>query len=374
MKTQSAPSSALVKRIQKWKKDQGIISLTLDELKDKIKGKDAIIEQKVDGQSELVNYRAGEEPQFASLGGVLMWDLPVLDEIKGILAGRKIRSAQMVGELAGYENGKIIPFNETMSLIKNPKADKTKVHWFPYQTLERDGEEYGEGFETYMKMWPELKAMFKGSTYVHPVKDYQGSGKIDEAWKTLVEDEDNEGIVVRTSDNKVYKAKPEFSYDLVIIAVGDKKLLNWPKGLIGTTLMAFMDSNNVFRTAGEVGTGWTQEERRELFQWAQKNKVDEDNRYVWVKPQKIMEIKWERTTIKEMPAYRYSKGTYESAGKLMSGTIVKPRFVRWRDDKKVTPSDLRLTQIPDWKEKEKMAHRVASLFCKALIGFEGEAQ
>ena len=37
--------------------------------------------------------------------------------------------------MAGYANGKIIPFNESESLIKNHKADKTKVHWFPYQIL-----------------------------------------------------------------------------------------------------------------------------------------------------------------------------------------------------------------------------------------------
>jgi len=358
----------LVKRIRKWKHDQGIISLTLDELKEKVKDQQVITEQKVDGQSELVDFN-GQEGTFASLGGVLMWDLPVLDDIKRVLKSKGIKSAQMVGELAGYAGGKIIPFNETMSLIKNPKADKTKVHWFPYQILELDRQEYGEGYETYRKTWPELKAMFRGAKYVHPVEDYQGYNQIDKAWDKLVIKDGNEGIVVRASNGKVYKSKPDFAYDLVIVAIGDKKLLNWPKRLIGSTLMAFMDKNGIFRTAGEVGTGWTQQERGDLFTWAQANKVGEDDHYVWVKPQKIMEVKWERTTIKEMPAYRYVRGKYEPAGKLMSGTIVKPRFIRWRTDKKVTPSDLRLTQVPNWSEKEKMARSVVANYLRERISY-----
>ena len=128
--------------------------------------------------------------------------------------------------------------------------------------------------------------------------------------------------------------------------------------------MAFMDNNRVFRTAGEIGTGWTEEERKELFTWAQKNKVDEDDHYVWVKPKRIFEVRWERSTIKEMPSYKYSGGKYESMDKLMSGTIVKPRYIRERTDKSVNPSDLRLTQIPDWQERKRMAFRIAENFLK----------
>ena len=61
-----------------------------------------------------------------------------------------------------------------------------------------------------------------------------------------------------------------------------------------------------------------------------------------------------------MNSYKYSHGKYESVGKMMSGTIVKPRFIRYRTDKKVTPSDLRLTQVPDWSEKQKKANKIAS--------------
>lgn len=357
MKSVSAPDNSLVKAIKKWKKDQAIISLTLDEMKEEAKGKEIISEQKVDGQSELLSFKKGEESKFASLGGVLYSDLPVIDEAEKILKSHDIIEAQIVGELAGVENGKIIHFDKTESFIKNKDADKTKLQWFPYQIVSLNNTKYPNDFQSYKKSWPELVKLFKDAKLIHPVEYMEDD--IDGAWKKYVEKQKNEGIVVRLSNNKVYKVKPVFTYDLVIVAVGDKKKKNWAKGMIGTTLMAFMDNNHIFRTAGEIGTGWTHEESKELFDWANKNKVGEDDHYVWVKPKKIMEVQWERSNVREMPSYKYSKGKYEDVGKMESGTIVKPRFIRYRTDKSVNPNDLRLTQIPDWNKRKKMAIRIA---------------
>jgi ATP-dependent DNA ligase len=356
MKTRTDKSSPLIKKVQRWKKDQAIISLTLEEMLKTAKGKETLSEQKVDGQTGIMEYSDGEI-RFGTLGGVIYWQLPVLDEIKKILEELGLHQAIIVGELAGYENGKILHFNETESIIKNPNADKTRIHWFPYQILELENEKFPiNNFESYTKLWNQLKKMFNGAKLVHPVED---SDNIKEAWDKFVVRQKNEGIVVRTSDNKVYKCKPFFTYDLVVVAVGSKKGKNWPKKQIGMTLMAFMDKDRVFRTAGNIGTGWTREEAQELFKWAQANKVGEDETYVWVKPERIVEVQWERSSIKEMPSYKYADGKYEKVEKRMSGTIVKPRFIKYRRDKSVTPADLRLTQIPDWSEKQKMAHRVA---------------
>lgn len=361
MKSKSAPNNPLIKDIKKWKKDQAIVSLTLDEMKKEAEGKKLITEQKIDGQSSILGYKEGEEPQFGSLSGVLSWDLPVLEEAIKLFKLKNIKQIKAVGELAGYENGKILPFRKTEHLIKNPRADKDKIYWFPYQILELNGEKFEDDFESYKEHWPELEKIFRGAKYIHPVE--YSEGDIDKAWKEYVEKQKHEGLVIRLSNNKVYKVKPLFTYDLVIVAVGDKKGKNWPKGKIGNTLMAFMDKDKVFRTAGEIGTGWNDKEATELYNWAQKNKAGEDDHYVWVKPQKIMEVQWERSNIRETKAYKYSKGKYELVGKKLSGTIVKPRFIRYRTDKSVNPSDLRLTQIPDWKEKnKKMAGRVARVF------------
>jgi len=379
MITHKAPDSPIIIALKKWKRDQGIISLTLEEMKEKSKDLTLIIEQKVDGQSSIVDYRNGKAI-FGSLHGVLMEDLPVLDEIISVFKKNKISQARIVGEMAGNDKGKILPFEQTESIIKNSKSDKNKIHWYPYQILELNNKSYDNNFKSYKESWPEIKKLFDDSIHIHPVKYYEGGIKdLEKAWKTLVEKEKNEGIVIRTSDNKVYKIKPLLTYDLVVVAVGDKKLKNWSKGLIGNTLMAFMDNNRVFRTAGEVGTGWTEEQRRELFKWASKNKVDEDNTHIWVKPMKIMEVELERSNIKDMKAYKYERGKYIPQGKKPSVTIVKPRFLRYRTDKSVNPSDLRLEQSPAWSKKEKMARSiVASLIKKPdlilTIGIPGSGK
>lgn len=345
----------LTERAKKWKKNQGIKSLTLEELLKKAKNKEAFIDQKVDGQTALMEYKNGKA-RFGSLGGRVHNDLPVLDEIEKTLKEKGVETAQIVGELAGYEDGNILPFRESQSFIKNPEKDKEKVHWFPYQILSIDGKEHSDDYESYIKSRSELDKIFDEAKYVHSTTHYKGGvDDIKKAWKKLVEKGKNEGIVVRLFNDEVYKVKPVFTYDLVIVAVGDKKLKAWPKKRIGNVLVAFMDRDKIFRTAGEIGTGWTEEQREELFKWAQDNKVSEDDHRVWVKPQKIVEVQWERSNIKDMPAYKYSEGEYERIGKEPVGTVVKPRFIRYRKDKSVNPDDLRLGQIPNWEERKKEA-------------------
>jgi ATP dependent DNA ligase C terminal region/ATP dependent DNA ligase domain len=357
----------LTKRAIKWKHDQAIISLTFDELKKKIKGKEFIAEQKIDGQSAIMEYKDGRA-RFGSLGGRIITDIPVLSEIEAILKKQDVKSALMVGELAGFEKGKVIHFDKTESLIKNPVKEKDTLHWFPYQLLEINGEKYGEEFDVYKKTWPQIVKLFAGAKHIQPVKSE--TDDLQKAWDTYVEKEGNEGIVVRT-EKHIYKAKPEYYFDLVIVAVGSKKGKNWPKKMIGNTLMAFMDKDKVFRIAGEVGTGWSDAESKELFSWAQKNKIGEDDTYVWVKPEKIMEIQYERSNIRLTKCYKYEKGEYVKVDDKPVGTIVKPRFIRYRTDKSVNPKDLRLTQIPDWEKRsrviEKMARRVARNFMSSDI-------
>jgi len=70
MITHKAPDSPIIIALKKWKRDQGIISLTLEEMKEKSKDLTLIIEQKVDGQSSIVDYRNGKAI-FGSLHGVL---------------------------------------------------------------------------------------------------------------------------------------------------------------------------------------------------------------------------------------------------------------------------------------------------------------
>lgn len=346
-------NNPLTERANKWKENQGIEALNIDELKDKVKGKNLFVSQKVDGQTALLKYESGKA-KFGSLGGRITTNIPVLNEIEDIFKNKNIDQAVMVGELAAMDNGNILPFRKSQHYIKDEDADKDKIHWFPFQVLELNGKKVSDDFDTYVEKWPEVEDIFKDAEYIHPCKDYQGNiNELEKAWKELVEKEENEGIVVRTSDNEIYKSKPVFSYDLVIVAVGDKEGKNWPKNMISNVLVAFMDEDEVFRTAGEIGTGWTDEQREELFDWAQDHKVDEDNTYIWVEPKKIVEVKWERSNVKKEPAYKYDDGEYKKVEDKLVGTIVKPVFERYRDDKSVKPSDLRLSQIPNWEERKK---------------------
>ena len=373
MKTIHDANSPLVKRIRKWKKDQGIVSLTLEALLAKTANKNVIVEEKIDGQSAMLSYKKGSAPVFSSLGGVIYEDLPVLAEAQKILESADIQDAEIVGEMAGYKDGKVIPFNETEHLIKSsdPSVDKNLIHWFVYEIVRINGDEIPEGFETYNKYWKQLKKLFDGAKFIHSVRDISGSTQaIKNGWDKFVLKEGCEGIVVRTEDDKVYKCKPIFTYDLVIVACGNKGSNPWKRKQVSNLLVAFLDNKGVFRISGNVGTGFTDEQSSELFKWMEKNQVQgpgpvQDPKYIFVKPERIIEIQWERSSKKLMPAYTFKNGKYVSEGKKVSGTAVKPRFLRYRTDKSVNPNDLRLTQVPNWNQK--MARRIVGTILAQYI-------
>ena len=102
MKSRSAPSDPLIKALHQWKKDQAIISLTIEEMEEEAKGKNLISEQKVDGQSAILDYKEGSQARFGSLGGMIMWDLPLCDDLEKTLKAKMIHQIKAVGEMAGY--------------------------------------------------------------------------------------------------------------------------------------------------------------------------------------------------------------------------------------------------------------------------------
>ena len=73
----------------------------------------------------------------------------------------------------------------------------------------------------------------------------------------------------------------------------------------------------------------------------------------FIKPQLIIEVAARGIKVDWNPALKYSKGKYEILkDKLISGVLRIPSFIRVREEKGINLSDLRLTQIPEWKDKE----------------------
>jgi ATP-dependent DNA ligase len=112
---------------------------------------------------------------------------------------------------------------------------------------------------------------------------------------------------------------------------------------------AFIDKNGIFRSSSKIGTGFTASRRAEFFRYLNENKLYEKKGEIFVKPERIIEIKYFRYRITPTPSYKL-EDEYKYVGDKNSITFSHPSFERIRQDKRPNRFDTRLQQIPEFEE------------------------
>lgn len=364
MKQWIEKNNRLTKLLREWKKEQGIESVSIEEMRDILKeAKTAIIEYKMDGELGIF-HKKGDKARFASLQGRIREELPVLDELRRAL--KKFDDIKLIGELIALDKrGQPLRFNDTISVLRDPtsKEEKQIVFYF-FEVFEVDGKKIDNAnLEEYKTWMDKIKELISVDLPRSVFYKKGGIKTLNEMWEQWAIKEKQEGLVVRLDGGKIYKIKTVYTFDAVIIFVtrGTGKY----KNVIGATGVALMPKSDVFAYIGLVGTGWKDEMRSFLMDFAKKNSVDiKENEFeipfrarskslIWVKPQIIIEVKWKDLYEQIVPLYSYQHGKWSYIGEGPGVIMREPRFVRIREDKEVIVSDLRMTQIPDWQEKKK---------------------
>lgn len=157
-----------------------------------------------------------------------------------------------------------------------------------------------------------------------------------------------DGVVIRQYHGKNYKIKPFQTFDLVLIGAGHEHMPAWKKNQISYLIVAFIDKDGLFRLTSKVGTGFDFKTRSMFYDYIMSNKILEKNGDFFVKPEKIVEVEFLRYDIRDMPCYKFDGKSYTLIGKKASGTMINPRFLRIREDKKINEFDVRISQIPEF--------------------------
>jgi len=308
----------------------------------------AIFSAKVDGMLGAFVYRKGSRNFFQTTEAKQIFDLPVINEYEIMLNKINISSAVIIGELVAQAKGVIFPFNETQSIVKTSYRleNKDLVHHYAVDVFSINGRRY-----TYEQA---LSFLFRnigkvGLPHVHIPETRRGD--LDTFRRMFLEYEHKrgfDGIVARNVKGRNYKIKFTSTVDVAIIGAGHKEMPAWKKNQISYLLTAFIDRDGIFRTSSKIGTGFTDATRRMFYDYVMKNKLFERNGEIFVRPKKVVELKFYRFMIRNTPAYRFTGKDYVNVGKRKSITFSHPSFVRIRDDKVVDKEDVRLEQIPEF--------------------------
>lgn len=348
--------------LDNYKEQLDFKSKNYEEIEAFVGEKPLVISTKIDGILYAAKYLDGKT-YLATREGRITEELPVTEEISKILNGKQ--ETILFGELYGVDaDGRELPLNETVSITRKPKSpeDENRIKFGVFDIYKYDWKLVEEN--DYWKRLLLVQELFEDGKYVHPVyaKNEDGSSAIKKMWEEEVLREGHEGVVLHIEGDTI-KIKPTKTIDCLVIAVKP----NLEKGFASSLFLAVMDKDGVFRSTSFVGTGLTDEDRVMWLNYANENKALSPNHdeLIWIdinKNPRIVEVDYERPIVKETESFEFANGEWKQLEEeRLSATLIKPRFIRLREDKKVTENDLRLIQIPDLeKELTKKSFKVAA--------------
>ncbi|MGV9205064.1 MAG: hypothetical protein ACOC44_13715 [Promethearchaeia archaeon] len=129
------------------------------------------------------------------------------------------------------------------------------------------------------------------------------AGDVYKLYERWVKKQNHEGLVIHTKFNMVYKVKPIFKIDAVIIGFVEllkEKLIEDDKGAISSVLLALMHKDGTYQELCRIGGGFSYEQRVELFNLIKDDVVESSFRasksdgraYRFVKPKYVIQIKY----------------------------------------------------------------------------------
>jgi ATP-dependent DNA ligase len=265
-------------------------------------------------------------------------------EIKAILeAAVQIKEdVVLVGELCLFKDGKSQTHRELSAALDEP--EKHDIRFGVYDLLLSDEKTLDN-----KQKFDKIKSLANGELiFSIPQNYFESRADIINLYKQIEGKE--EGLVVRSSDDIVYKIKPETTLDMVVLGYA---LNAGTEESLRELLLGIVDANNDYQIVAKCGNGFSESDRVGLInklkpmmvQSAYTEVSGAKTAFVMVEPVLVAELTClDMITETSKGAIRKSILTYDkSKGYALKGqsctiSCISPVFRRLRDDKKADHS------------------------------------
>src|SRR5262249_22643300 len=216
--------------------------------------------------------------------------LPWLDEAAGRLQQAGIDRAVIAGELWYVPEGRIRErIHDVSRVARNPQSaeELEALAFSAFDVVQIDGQ-YPTSFTAAWRELLRIGLLVPAHTLCNSV---EAVGKQFRYWTEL----GYEGAVLRSDQAGSYKVKPRHSLDAVVI--GFTARTDERQSMIPDLLLGLIRPDGAFQVLGRVGSGFTDQERRDwlcdLVDWVVGSDYTESNdgvayRLVW--PRQVIEI------------------------------------------------------------------------------------
>ena len=273
-----------------------MIPVGIDDLSAKVPTADYHVSRKLDGEFTLLCYAQGEVFSI-NPGGTVRVGLPWMDEVAQLLEQAQISQALIAGELYVVDDGRRTRVHDVTRIARSPATEEEleQLHFAPFDIVELNDEspsdEYAGTFQT-------LESLFGESRYSRPVETRVLSDipSIRSLFSQWVEQENSEGLVLRSDSAGQFKLKPRLTLDVAVIGFtesGDDR-----QGMLHDLLVAVMRKDGSLHVLTRVGGGFSDEQRRSLLSDLKDRVVDSEYvevnsdyvAYQMVRPEWVVEI------------------------------------------------------------------------------------
>lgn len=351
----------IIEKAKQYKKKiaSAFVLVDADNIASKIAGSQFVVTKKIDGILVGLYYEAGELFAITTTGKVIS-NIPCTSEAALLLKNYGLKTALIEAEMyVILEEGR----RERVGDVAKALSDKSlydRILLAPFDIIALDGEEYkSDGYrDTIIKLY----SIFSGKL-VRPVsyKEFDSINDVISLYKEWVEDGGAEGLVVHSEAPIVYKVKQRHSVDGVIVGFTYGDADN--SDCIRDVAIALMREDGLFQVVGVTGTGFTNEQKKELAGILEPLACKSE--YIITDSRNIAFQMVKPYVVAEFVAGDYVADGYDGSPKInplliydelngyiydgnTSGvSILHLAFVRFRNDKAVDKSDIRISQITD---------------------------
>ena len=353
------PTLASMLRGYKSRVAGGYRALTKEDIKTAISPGKYLVSPKVDGELWFL-VMGGKDCWLGNPNGrVISGDIPLLKEAAALSNSFHNRTV-LAGELftAGKKDrARVGDLRSAMGGGK--KADVDRLGFMAFDILEGGDKKKQVPFENYAEKFTAIQSLLEGGKRIQSIRtDTVGSsGEIESLFEELVESGKAEGLVVRDQGTRIYKIKPSFSIDMVILGYTEK---TGDPLQVRSILLGLMRVDGQYQVVSGCGNLKTEKERKSLMKKMKPLCVDSTFRqasgsgelYHFIRPEIIVEIKVtdiqvensSGDSIKSM-VIKFEENTWKPICPQPSASLIHPVLEGIRVDKEVNKTDIRFSQL-----------------------------
>lgn len=336
-----------------------------------------LVSPKIDGHFWALVAEAGEAILVAPNGKVLSGDLPVLNEARRTLASRAQGRVICAGELfALRKNGRPRPSDVLAAFSGGPNAEVARLGYYAFDLLGGGDQRAPEPAAEYAERLATLERLCEGGQRLRAIRaeHVNSPEEVRRLYAQWVEGGQGEGLVVRSYDGRIYKLKPLFTLDAVVIGFTEQ---TDARDHVRSLLLAVMRENGQFQVLGSCGNLGSESFRAELYRKLSPALADSKYRFAsttgalfrFVAPKEVVEVEVTDLQTEDSEARQVRKMVLEfdpARGwqplQLKAGvSMIHPILSRLREDKEVNEVDVRAAQILERVEIDELEAPVARI-------------